>query len=74
MYLYPFITCIGANRYFYLCLNDLIAFGGGASFALLSGTSGPCETFGNSCLAHVQEFVLKDVELWGFTHASQYLT
>ncbi|XP_057788357.1 uncharacterized protein LOC131005401 isoform X2 [Salvia miltiorrhiza] len=70
----------GANRYFYLCLNDLIAFGGGASFALclnedlLSGTSGPCETFGNSCLAHDQEFVLKDVELWGFTHASQYLT
>ncbi|XP_047941466.1 oxidation resistance protein 1 isoform X1 [Salvia hispanica] len=70
----------GVNRYFYLCLNDLIAFGGGASFALrlnedlLSGTSGPCETFGNSCLAHDQEFVLKDVELWGFTHASQYLT
>lgn len=33
-YPFPFITCIGANRYFYLCLNDLVAFGGGASFAL----------------------------------------
>ncbi|KAH6780029.1 hypothetical protein C2S52_011266 [Perilla frutescens var. hirtella] len=70
----------GANRYFYLCLNDMIAFGGGASFALclnedlLTGSSGPCETFGNSCLAHDQEFELKDVEVWGFTHASQYLT
>ncbi|CAA3011848.1 Hypothetical predicted protein [Olea europaea subsp. europaea] len=69
----------GANRYFYLCLNDLIALGGGANFALrlnedlLSGTSGPCETFGNLCLAHDQEFELKNVELWGFTHVSQYL-
>ncbi|XP_075476869.1 uncharacterized protein LOC142518088 [Primulina tabacum] len=69
----------GANRYFYLCLNDLLALGGGANFALclnedlLSGTTGPCETFGNSCLAHEQEFEVKNVELWGFTHASQYL-
>ncbi|KAL3620650.1 hypothetical protein CASFOL_036134 [Castilleja foliolosa] len=69
----------GANRYFYLCLNNLLALGGGANFALslnedlLCGTSGPCETFGNSCLAHDQEFELKNVELWGFTHASQYL-
>ncbi|KAL6497769.1 hypothetical protein OROHE_027008 [Orobanche hederae] len=69
----------GANRYFYLCLDNLLALGGGANFALslnedlLSGTSGPCETFGNSCLAHDQEFELKNVELWGFTHASQYL-
>ncbi|KAK4425420.1 Oxidation resistance protein 1 [Sesamum alatum] len=68
----------GANRYFYLCLNDMLALGGGANFALclnedlLSGTSGPSETFGNSCLAHVQEFELKNVELWGFAHASQY--
>ncbi|GFQ00961.1 oxidation resistance protein 1 [Phtheirospermum japonicum] len=62
-----------ANRYFYLCLNDLLALGGGANFALslnedlLCGTSGPCETFGNLCLAHDQEFELKNVELWGFT-------
>ncbi|KAA8548878.1 hypothetical protein F0562_000562 [Nyssa sinensis] len=70
----------GANRYFYLCLNDLLALGGGGNFALcldgdlLTGTSGPCETFGNLCLAHSQEFELKNVELWGFKHLSQYLT
>ncbi|XP_057547019.1 uncharacterized protein LOC130825691 [Amaranthus tricolor] len=70
----------GANRYFYLCLNDLIAFGGGGSFALsldgdlLYGSSGPCETFGNLCLAQDPEFELKAVELWGFTHSSRYLT
>ncbi|KAG9137490.1 hypothetical protein Leryth_016783 [Lithospermum erythrorhizon] len=27
-----------------------------------TGTSGPCETFGNLCLAHDQEFELKNVE------------
>ncbi|KAE8076110.1 hypothetical protein FH972_014778 [Carpinus fangiana] len=59
----------GANRYYYLCLNDLLAFGGGGNFALcldgdlLSGTSGPCETFGSLCLAHNQEFELKNVEV-----------
>ncbi|KAJ0967509.1 hypothetical protein J5N97_024426 [Dioscorea zingiberensis] len=70
----------GANRYYYLCLNDLLAFGGGSSFALcldedlLHGSSGPCETFGNLCLAHTQEFELKNVELWGFTHSSLHHT
>ncbi|KAL3506213.1 hypothetical protein ACH5RR_031595 [Cinchona calisaya] len=70
----------GVNRYFYLCLNDLLALGGGGNFALcldgelLTGSSGPCETFGNLCLAHDEEFELKNVELWGFTHASRYLT
>ncbi|KAG1354019.1 oxidation resistance protein 1 [Cocos nucifera] len=70
----------GSNRYYYLCLNDLLAFGGGGSFALcldedlLHGTSGPSETFGNSCLAHGAEFELKNVELWGFAHSSQYHT
>ncbi|GAB2217786.1 hypothetical protein Droror1_Dr00000998 [Drosera rotundifolia] len=67
----------GANRYFLLCLNDFLAFGGGGNFALsfdedlLSGSSGSCETFGNECLAHDQEFELKNVELWGFTHLSR---
>ncbi|XWS08733.1 hypothetical protein CRYUN_Cryun40dG0026400 [Craigia yunnanensis] len=64
----------GANRYYYICLNDLLALGGGGNFALcldgdlLSGTSGPCETFGNLCLAHNEDFELKNVEvmLWGF--------
>ncbi|KAK9082892.1 hypothetical protein Scep_029363 [Stephania cephalantha] len=69
----------GVNRYYYMCLNDLLAFGGGGNFALrvdedlLHGTSGPCDTFGNECLAHSPEFELKNVELWGFTHSSQYL-
>ncbi|KAL4578486.1 hypothetical protein LXL04_014609 [Taraxacum kok-saghyz] len=67
----------GANRYFYICSNDLLAFGGGGSFALrldadlLTGTSGPCDTFGNRCLAHNEEFELKNVELWGFNHSSR---
>ncbi|KAF3457836.1 hypothetical protein FNV43_RR02496 [Rhamnella rubrinervis] len=58
----------GANRYYYLCLNDLLALGAGGNFALcldgdlLNGTSGPCETFGNMCLAHSPEFELKNVE------------
>ncbi|CAK9329228.1 unnamed protein product [Citrullus colocynthis] len=70
----------GANHYYYICLNDLLALGGGGSFALcldgdlLSGTSGPCDTFGSLCLAHDPEFELKNVELWGFTHASKYFT
>ncbi|CAI8601884.1 unnamed protein product [Vicia faba] len=65
----------GVNRYYYLCSNDSLAIGGGGGFALrldgdlLTGTSGPCETFGNRCLAHSPEFELKNVELWGFTHA-----
>ncbi|KQK16472.1 TLD domain-containing protein 2 [Brachypodium distachyon] len=65
----------GANRYYYLCLKDTLAFGGGGNFALrldedlIHGTSGSCETFGNSCLAHGPEFELKNVELWGFSHS-----
>ncbi|XP_021290888.1 oxidation resistance protein 1 isoform X1 [Herrania umbratica] len=59
----------GANRYYYMCLNDLLALGGGGNFALcldgdlLNGTSGPCETFGNLCLAHNEDFELKNVEV-----------
>ncbi|CAL5090085.1 unnamed protein product [Urochloa decumbens] len=65
----------GANRFYYLCLKDALAFGGGGSFALcvdedlLHGSSGSCDTFGNSCLAYSPEFELKNVELWGFTHS-----
>ena len=32
-------------------------------FYSLNGTSGPCETFGNMCLAHKPEFELKNVEV-----------
>ncbi|XP_042419555.1 oxidation resistance protein 1-like isoform X1 [Zingiber officinale] len=75
-----FFRATGANRFYYLCLNDQLAFGGGRNYALsleedlLRGTSGPCETFGNSCLAHTSEFELKNVELWGFAHSSRLLT
>lgn len=70
----------GVNRYFVLCSNDSLALGGGGHFALyldgdlLRGSSGYCETFGNSCLAHTEDFELKDVELWGFAYASKYLS
>eukprot|EP00897_Mesotaenium_endlicherianum_P008483 jgi/Mesen1/7663/ME000400S06855 len=68
----------GINRYFVLCMNEALAFGGGGHFAfridqeLLSGTSGACETFGSPCLARSEEFTIKHIELWGFAHASQY--
>lgn len=68
----------GANRYFYMCLNDMLAIGGGGNFALcldedlLHGTSGRSDTFGNQCLAHDEAFALKNVELWGFAHSSRY--
>lgn len=69
----------GLNRYFFLCTNDALAFGGGGSFALhldrdlLNGSSGCSDTFGNCCLAHEGEFTLKNVELWGFAHTSKYV-
>ncbi|KAF8692736.1 hypothetical protein HU200_039434 [Digitaria exilis] len=68
----------GANRFYYLCLNDALAFGGGGSFALcvdedlLHGTSGSCETFGNSCLAYSPEFELKNVEVRYFLSSVTY--
>ncbi|XP_024535997.1 TLD domain-containing protein 2 isoform X3 [Selaginella moellendorffii] len=67
----------GRNRYYFLCTNDALAIGGGGHFALyldsdlLTGSSGACETFGSECLAHAEDFDLKDVELWGFAHSSQ---
>uniref|UniRef100_A0A1J3FE90 TLD domain-containing protein 2 n=1 Tax=Noccaea caerulescens TaxID=107243 RepID=A0A1J3FE90_NOCCA len=70
----------GANRYYLMCMNEFLAFGGGGNFALcldedlLKATSGPSETFGNECLASSSEFELKNVELWGFAHASQYFS
>ncbi|KAH9575691.1 hypothetical protein CY35_01G123800 [Sphagnum magellanicum] len=68
----------GLNRYFVLCTTEALAFGGGGHFALhidaelLNGSSGACETYGNCCLAQTEEFILKDVELWGFVHTSRY--
>ncbi|XP_050208547.1 uncharacterized protein LOC126657807 [Mercurialis annua] len=68
----------GANRYFTLCATDFLAIGGGSHFALyldedlLNGSSSVSETYGNPCLAHSQDFEVKQVELWGFVYGSKY--
>ncbi|KAF7839955.1 oxidation resistance protein 1 [Senna tora] len=68
----------GVNRYFTLCTTDFLAIGGGSHFAiyldgdLLNGSSAVSETYGNPCLAHSQDFEVKEVELWGFVYASKY--
>ncbi|KAL3527742.1 hypothetical protein ACH5RR_012398 [Cinchona calisaya] len=68
----------GVNRYFTLCSTEYLALGGGNHFALyldgdlLTGSSSGSETYGNSCLAHTQEFDVKEVELWGFVYGSKY--
>ncbi|CAL9001647.1 unnamed protein product [Prunus brigantina] len=68
----------GANRYFTLCSTDFLAVGGGGHFALyldsdlLSGSSSFSETYGNPCLAHSEDFDVKEVELWGFVYATKY--
>lgn len=68
----------GANHYFTLCSPDYLAMGGGGHFALyldadlLNGSSYESETFGNPCLAHSDDFKVKEVELWGFVYASKY--
>ncbi|GAB2283394.1 hypothetical protein Dimus_017908 [Dionaea muscipula] len=68
----------GANRYFTLCSADFLAFGGGGHFALyldtdlLNGSSFASDTYGNPCLAHSQDFEVKEIELWGFVYASKY--
>lgn len=68
----------GLNRYFTLCSTDFLALGGGSHFALyldsdlLNGSSSDSETYGNSCLAHTEDFEVKEIELWGFVYASQY--
>ncbi|XP_027366649.1 TLD domain-containing protein 2-like [Abrus precatorius] len=68
----------GVNRYFTLCTTDFLAIGGGDHFALYlegdlsTGSSSVSETYGNPCLAHSQEFKVKEVELWGFVYPSKY--
>ncbi|KAI9117045.1 hypothetical protein K1719_012044 [Acacia pycnantha] len=68
----------GVNRYFTLCSTDSLAIGGGGHFALyldgdlLNGSSSVSETYGNPCLAHSQDFEVKEVELWGFVYGSKY--
>ncbi|KAK7318607.1 hypothetical protein RJT34_03310 [Clitoria ternatea] len=68
----------GVNRYFTLCTTDFLAIGGGSHFALyldgdlLNGSSSVSETYANPCLAHSEEFEVKEVELWGFVFPSRY--
>ncbi|KAL1823476.1 hypothetical protein ACET3Z_010254 [Daucus carota] len=68
----------GMNRYFTLCSTDYLALGGGSHFALyldsdlLSGSSSASETYGNPCLAHSEDFEVKEIELWGFVYTSKY--
>lgn len=68
----------GENRYFTLCTTDFLAIGGGSHFALyldgdlLHGSSSVSETYGNPCLAHSEEFEVKEVEFWGFVFPSKY--
>ncbi|KAK3020978.1 hypothetical protein RJ639_046965 [Escallonia herrerae] len=68
----------GVNRYFTLCSTDYLALGGGDHFALyldgdlLNGSSSSSQTYGNSCLAHSEDFEVKEIELWGFVYTSKY--
>lgn len=68
----------GMNRYFTLCSTDYLALGGGSHFALyldsdlLSGSSSASETYGNPCLAHTEDFEVKEIELWGFVYTTKY--
>lgn len=68
----------GVNRYFTLCSTEYLALGGGNHFALyldsdlLYGSSSASDTYGNSCLAHTEDFEVKEIELWGFVYASKY--
>ncbi|CAO2830763.1 unnamed protein product [Amaranthus hypochondriacus] len=68
----------GVNRYYTLCSPDFLALGGGRHFALyldsdlLNGSSAASETYGNACLARSEDFVVKEVELWGFVYPSRY--
>ncbi|XP_052197600.1 uncharacterized protein LOC127804701 isoform X2 [Diospyros lotus] len=58
----------GNNQYFTLCYTEFLALGGGGHFALyldgdlLNGSSGASETYGNPCLAHSQDFKVKEIE------------
>ena len=69
----------GKNRLFQLSgKGDCLAVGGGENFALhldrhlCAGVSGPCETFGSPslCSGSRKEFVVIDMEAWGFCHAA----
>ena len=59
------------NSYFMLGKDDGLAVGGGGNFGLWldaefdSGTSAPCATFNNDCLASGKSFHCLDVQCFG---------
>ncbi|KAK9904454.1 hypothetical protein M0R45_000679 [Rubus argutus] len=73
-----YISPYRCQSLFTLCATDFLAIGGGGHFALylnsdlLSGSSSVSETYGNPCLAHSEDFDVKEVELWGFVYATKY--
>lgn len=79
----------GSNSFFMFSARDHLAMGSGGHFGLyldsdlLHGSSGPSETFGNSCLCRqrpggeplpddppVGEFRCAILEVWGMDHSS----
>ena len=63
----PFSPCQYAN---YLLVSDYQLYS--ISNSRLNGSSSVSETYGNPCLAHSEDFEVKEVELWGFVYGSKY--
>jgi hypothetical protein len=61
------------NELFLLCTPDRLAMGGGGEFAfyldgdLSKGSSGPSQTYGNTCLSESNIFDVMSVEVWGLS-------
>eukprot|EP00850_Spirogloea_muscicola_P020047 SM000206S06256 [mRNA] locus=s206:41506:44839:- [translate_table: standard] len=61
-----------ANNFFMFSNLSMLAMGGGGHFSillhgdLLTGHSGPCETFDSLSLASSEDFSLVHLEVWGF--------
>ncbi|KAF7247011.1 Oxidation resistance protein 1 [Varanus komodoensis] len=63
----------GDNMFFLKGDMDALAFGGGGGeFALwldgdlYHGRSHSCKTFGNHTLSKKEDFIIQDIEIWGF--------
>lgn len=56
------ISIVLLSFFHYIVLGDLFVKSS-SCLKRLTGTSGPCDTFGNLCLAHSTEFELKNVEV-----------
>jgi hypothetical protein len=69
----------GLNDYFMFSRDDQIAMGsGGGKFGFwldsdfYQGTSAPCDTFLNTCLAGQEFFKCTVMECWGFEGAADF--